>query len=118
MLSVLQLTIALGIFNVWIIRFNKPTAYRGGGAQTLAEEFRVYGLSDQTCKVVGVLKLTLAGLLVVGIWFPTIASWAAGGMALLMLVAVLMHFKVSDPISKAIPASCILALSLFVALAS
>jgi uncharacterized membrane protein YkgB len=116
MLTALQLIIALGIFNVWIIRANKPTAYRGGTAQSMTEEFRVYGLSAEVCKIVGALKLALAALLVVGIWVPTVAVWAASGMAFLMLVAVLMHFKVSDPVRKAVPALCMLALSLVVAL--
>lgn len=112
----IQLFIALGIFNVWVIRFNKPTAFRGGNAQTMAEEFRVYGLSDEVRKVVGALKLGLAALLVVGIWVPAIAVMAASGMAFLMLVAVVMHAKVSDPLKKAVPAFCMMVLCLAVVL--
>jgi hypothetical protein len=37
-------------------------------------------------------------------------------MAFLMLVAVVMHVKVSDPIKKAIPAFCMMMLSLVVVL--
>jgi hypothetical protein len=112
----IQLFIALGIFNVWVIRFNKPTAFRGGNAQTMAEEFRVYGLSDEVRKLVGALKLSLAALLIVGIWVPAVATVAASCMAFLMLVAVVMHAKVSDPIKKAVPAFCMMMLSLVVVL--
>ncbi|MEY4700191.1 MAG: hypothetical protein RL326_378 [Pseudomonadota bacterium] len=112
----IQLFIALGIFNVWVIRFNKPTSFRGGDAQTMAEEFRVYGLSDEVRKLVGALKLGLAALLVVGIWVPAVAVLAASCMAFLMLVAVVMHVKVSDPIKKAVPAFCMMMLSLVVVL--
>ncbi len=39
-----QVVVALGILNVWIIRFNRSTQYRGGGAQNMREEFQAYGL--------------------------------------------------------------------------
>jgi len=39
-----QLVIALGIFNVWLLRSGKATAWRGGEARTMKEEFEVYGL--------------------------------------------------------------------------
>ncbi len=111
-----QLFIAFGIFNVWVLRSNKPTAFRGGQAQSMAEEFRVYGLSDEVRKIVGALKLSLAALLIVGIWIPAMAVIASSCMAFLMLVAVVMHVKASDPIKKAIPAFCMMTLSLVVVL--
>jgi hypothetical protein len=110
----IQLVIAFGIFNVWILRFNKATAWRGGNATTMAEEFRVYGLSDLTRTIVGALKLSSASLLLVGIWFPPVAQLAAGIIAVLMLAAVLMHFKVSDPVQKSLPAFSMFVLSLAV----
>ena len=39
-----QVIAALGIFNVWIIRFGKATNWRGGDAKNLKDEFQVYGL--------------------------------------------------------------------------
>jgi hypothetical protein len=41
---VLQLVVALGIFNVWLLRSNKASSYRGGDAKTMREEFAAYGL--------------------------------------------------------------------------
>lgn len=39
-----QTVVALGIFNVWILRFRKITNWRGGNAKSLTEECQVYGL--------------------------------------------------------------------------
>jgi len=44
LLIILNLIISLGIFNVWIIRYNQKTDWRGGFAKYLKEEFEVYGL--------------------------------------------------------------------------
>lgn len=43
-LTIIQLVIALGILNVWLLRFGKTTAWRGGAAKNMKEEFAVYGL--------------------------------------------------------------------------
>lgn len=110
-----QLIIAVGIFNVWILRFDKSTEYRPGTAGNMKEEFSSYGLPPWLVYFVGGLKLLCATLLLVGIWIPDLVRPAAAGMALLMSGAVLMHLKVKDPFKKAIPASVMLALSLLVA---
>ena len=39
---IVQLIIALGIFNVWLINFGKPSKYRGGNAGNMSEEFGTY----------------------------------------------------------------------------
>lgn len=113
-----QVIIALGILNVWIVRFSKPTGWRGGRARNMREEFAIYGLPYWFMLLIGLLKLTLAALLVIGIWFPELTRPAAWGMAVLMAGAVLMHFKVGDPVKKALPALTMLALSLFVAISA
>ena len=40
LLQSIQLVIALGLLNVWLLRFHKSTAYRGGEAKNLIEEAR------------------------------------------------------------------------------
>ena len=37
----LQLVIAFGLFNVWVLRFDKATVYRGGNATNMVKEFAV-----------------------------------------------------------------------------
>lgn len=111
---VFQVVIALGILNVWLLRFGKSTAWRGGDAQNMKQEFEVYGLPEWFMRVVGFLKISFAGLLLAGLWAPVMTPYAAAGMAVLMTGAVVMHFKVKDPLQKSLPALSMLGMSLFV----
>jgi hypothetical protein len=112
-----QIIIALGIFNVWVLRFGKATSWRGGGAQNMKEEFAVYGLPVWFMGLIGFLKVLFAVLLILGIWFPVLKMPAASGMAILMLGAIAMHFKAGDPLKKSLPAFTMLVLSLIVVFA-
>jgi hypothetical protein len=111
-----QIIIAASIFNVWILRFGKPTSWRGGVAKSMKEEFEVYGLPGWFMKLVGFFKLTLATILIVGIFVPILIKPAAIGMAVLMLGAIAMHVKVKDNLLKSFPAFSFLSLSLFLIL--
>ena len=111
---ILQIVVALGIFNVWVLRFGKSTDWRGGSAVNMKEEFEVYGLPTWSMRVVGFLKLLFATCLIAGIWIPALTRPAACGIAVLMLGAVAMHIKVKDPLKKSLPAFTMLVLSLIV----
>jgi uncharacterized membrane protein YphA (DoxX/SURF4 family) len=111
-----RIVIALGLLNVWLLRAGKPTDWRGGDARNMKEEFAAYGLPEWFLWVVGFFKISLAILLLVGIWIPSVTKPAATGIALLMLGAVSMHLKVRDPIKKSLPAFSLLVLSLVVIL--
>ncbi len=113
---ILKLVVGLGILNVWLLRANKATAYRGGNAKTMREEFATYGLPYWFMCVIAVLKLTLAIALLASIWFHSLAQPAAIGMALLMLGAFIMHLKVKDPISKALPSIAVFAMCAAIAM--
>ena len=114
---IIQVIIALGIFNVWILRFGKSTQWRGSSATNMKEEFQAYGLPGWSVQVIGFLKLLFAACLIASIWFPTLTIPAAAGIAILMLGAVAMHIKVKDPLKKSLPAMTMLILSLIVAIA-
>lgn len=109
---VLQTVVAFGIFNVWLLRFSKSTAWRGGAATNMKEEFQTYGLPSWSVAVIGFLKLACAAALIGGIWFPVATQPAAIVLAVLMAGAVLMHVKVKDSAKKSLPASIMLVLSL------
>jgi len=113
--AIISIIIALGIFNVWILRFNKSSEYRAGNAKNMNEEFSVYGLSGSFMKFIGFLKITLAILLIVGIWVPVASRPSAIGMAILMIGAIFMHVRAKDPPKKSLPAFTLLVLSLIVA---
>jgi hypothetical protein len=115
-LIALQILVALIILNVWIVRPRKATPFRGGDAKTMREEFSTYGLPFWFVWVIGGLKVTLALALLVGIWIPGVAPWAASGLGLLMLGALGMHLKVKDPLQKALPALALLALCVAIVL--
>lgn len=110
LLIALQLIVALGILNVWVLRSGKATPFRGGDAKTLREEFAAYGLPFWFMCVVGVLKVSLAVALIAAIWIDRVAQPAALGLGLLMLGALVMHLKVKDPIKKALPSIAVLAM--------
>ena len=111
----LQIVIALGIYNVWLLRFNKSTGFRGGSAKNMTEEFLAYGLPLWFMRVVMVLKLTFATMLLGGLVMPELVQPAAIGMTILMLGAVAMHAKVGDEIKKTLPAAAMLLMSILVA---
>jgi hypothetical protein len=109
--AVLQLVVGLGLLNVWLVRPSSPTAYRGGGARSLKEEFAVYGLPGFAFYVVGGLKIAASLVLIAGVWVSLPVTIAAGVVAVLMLGAIAMHVKVGDAPKKAAPAATMLLLS-------
>ena len=106
--TILQVVVSLGLLNVWLVRARTSTAYRGGSAQSLKEEFAAYGLPDWSFYLVGALKVGSAILLVIGIWVPELIRPPAIIVAILMIGALAMHAKVKDPLTKSVPALLIL----------
>ncbi len=102
--KIAQTGAALWIYNVWFRRFDKDTGYRGGNATNMREEFEEYGLSETDMYVVGATKVTLATLMLAGLAVPRLTRPASAGLAALMLGAIGMHFKVGDPVKRAVPA--------------
>ena len=112
---ILQLAAALGLLNVWLLRFHQRTGYRGGDAGSMVEEFAAYGLPAWFAYVVGSLKIGAALALIVGIWLPTVVLPAAVLISILMLGALAMHAKIHDPLKKFLPALGMLVLCLAIA---
>ena len=94
------------------MRYNKKTKYRGGNANSLKEEFEVYGLPPWLMYVVGFLKISLAFMILAAIWITQITLYAAVSMSILMVSAIIMHIKIKDPLKKSLPALSILLLLL------
>ena len=104
LVSILQIIIAIGLINVWIVRFHKPTRYRGRGAGNMEQEFHAYGLPTWFMYVVGGMKLIIAGLMIIGLWRHTIVYPIAWALVGLMVGAIAMHIKVRDPLMRTLPA--------------
>ncbi|MEO7363209.1 MAG: DoxX family protein [Gemmatimonadaceae bacterium] len=113
---VLQLIVALGLLNVWLIRAGKSTSFRGGDATSMKEEFEAYGLPDWMRIAVGTLKVGAAIALVAGIWFTQLVLPAAVVVSVLMVGAIAMHFKVRDPVKRYVPALGVLVCCIVIAM--
>lgn len=113
-LPTLQIIVALGLLNVWLLRFNRSTAFRGGQARSMPEEFAAYGLPGWLIYVVGALKVGGALCLITGIWFPSFVLPAALVIAILMVGALAMHLKIGDPLKKSVPAVFMLTFCLII----
>jgi hypothetical protein len=118
LVNFLQVIVALGLLNVWLIRFNKKTAYRGGQAINLKEEFAVYGLPTWFYYFIGCLKITSALVLILGLYIPHLTYPASLIIISLMIGAVMMHIKVKDSLVKTLPATAMLIMSTLIFLAS
>jgi hypothetical protein len=114
--TMLQLVVGLGLLNVWLVRAKSSTAFRGGSAQSLREEFAAYGLPDWVFFLVGALKIGSGVLLIVGIWVPEVVRPAAATVAVLMVGALSMHAKVGDPLIKSLPAFLMLVMAVAIVL--
>ena len=113
-----MITVAAVVLNVWLFRFGKATIYRGGDATNMIEEFAVYGLNETMVYLVGGLKILAALGLLIGFYNKKTITPAAGLMAMLMIGAIVMHFKVGDEIIKFLPAGIMFVLSSLIIVAN
>jgi hypothetical protein len=108
LVSLLQVIIALGLINVWLVRFKKSTKYRGGTAQNMQQEFAAYGLPAWSVYVIGGLKVIIAAVLLLNVFLSDgialAASRALTLLTVLMLGAISMHLRVKDSFIKFVPA--------------
>ena len=115
--KILSVVVGLTVINVWLFRSNRSTSYRGGDAASLLEEFQVYGLEDYFL-IIGIVKVSLAIMLLLSLYFKKLSFFASLGIGIMMLVAVYMHVNVGDELIKSMPASVMLASCLIIAYSS
>jgi uncharacterized membrane protein YphA (DoxX/SURF4 family) len=82
----------------------------------MMEEFKAYGLPEAMVYVVGFIKVSLAIMLIVGIWKESLVNPAAIGMGLMMLGAIIMHIKIKDTFKQTLPAVIFLILCVLIVL--
>ncbi|MEJ6694456.1 MAG: DoxX family protein [Chitinophagales bacterium] len=107
LLMLSQIIVAVSVAYVWTFRFNN-----------VLKEFEQFGLSDLTRNIVGATKISLATLLVAGIWYPSLVLIPSILMGLLMVGAQYFHFKISNLFIKHLPSLILLFLSIFIAYSS
>ena len=99
-----QITISISILIVWVFRFDN-----------IVVEFEQYGLSSLMRNIVGASKISLATILILGIWHNEYLFNASISMAFLMLCAQFFHFRAKNNWRKFLPSLFLLILSLFIA---
>lgn len=109
---IIKLIISLSVLNVWLLRANKPSQWRGANAESLKDEFKAYGLSVEIMKVVGAIKILLSLLIIASIFYPPLTIIGAIGMAVMMTGAIIMHIRIKDAPKRSLPALIFLCLSL------
>ena len=114
----LQIFVAVVLLTVWLIRSNQKTPYRGSNSSSLKNEFITYGLPLWSFYVIGFIKISLALLLLLGLWMPFLVFPSALLISLMMLGAVCMHIKVKDPLKKLLPALILLVFSIGICMGS
>ena len=100
----LQALVAASVFFVWVVRYGN-----------IIEEFRQYGLPEWLRDLVGILKVTFALMLLIGIERAPLAVAGALGIALLMGGAVFTHLRVKKSLFKMLPSLTLLVLSIIIA---
>ena len=105
--AIVQFSLALSVAYVWIFRFHN-----------VLREFKEFGLSDVTRNLVGATKISLATLIVAGIWHSSLVFIPSILMGLFMVAAQYFHFKVKNPPIKHLPSLILLSLCAFIVIAS
>ena len=107
LIAILQIITASSVLFVWVVRY-----------KNIILEFEQYNLPSWIRDGVGILKLSFAIMLLVGIFDLKFKIIGAGGISLLMIAAFITHLKVKNPIYKAFPSVTLLSLSLIIFLSS
>jgi hypothetical protein len=104
LLIVSQITVATSVIIVWVFR-----------RKNIIIEFEEYGISDTIRDIVGAVKISLATILILGIWHKEFLILSSLSMAFLMICAQYYHFKVRNNFKKFVPSLALLLLCLFIA---
>ncbi len=105
--KLVQIIVAFSVAYVWIFRFHN-----------VVREFKEFGLSDLTRNFVGASKISIATLIVAGIWYSSLVFIPSVLMGLFMVAAQYFHFKVKNPFIKHLPSLILLVLCAFLAFQS
>lgn len=107
LILLVQIAIAISVAYVWVFRFHN-----------VIEEFKTFGLSDVTRNLVGASKISLATLLIAGVWHPSLVFVSSVLMGLFMVAAQGFHFKIKNTFIKHLPSFVLLVLCAFIAFQS
>jgi hypothetical protein len=101
----LQALVAAAVFFVWVVRY-----------PNIVLEFKQLKLPDWIRDSVGIVKLALSLMLLIGIDRGQFAIAGGIGLSLLMVVAFITHVRVKNPVGKMLPSLTLLVLSMLIVL--
>lgn len=99
-----QIIVSISVISVWVFRYDN-----------IVLEFKQYDISNLLRNIVGASKISLATILILGIWYTELLVVSSLLMAFLMICAQFYHIKVKNPLIKYVPSFLLLVLSLFIA---
>ena len=99
-----KLTVSISVLIVWVFR-----------RDNIGLDFQLYKLSNLTKNIIGALKISLATMLILGIWYSELLLISSLSMAFLMLCAQYFHLRAKNPWHKYIPSLLLLTLPLLIA---
>ena len=99
--NLIRLFIASSIFFVWIVRY-----------ENIKKEFEVYKIHESIRDLVGILKISLAIMLLMSIYDENYRIISTTGISILMFFALLTHLKVKNYSHKIIPSLILFSLSI------
>ena len=102
--KILSFIISIVVLSAWTFKLNQPSVFRGAASGNMSEEFAAYGLDDTIMIGVGIFKVSLAIVLLIG----ALIKPAALGIALFMVRAVYFHISIGDGILPTLPAASML----------
>ena len=86
----LKIIVGASIFFVWVVRYHN-----------IVEEFKEFQLPEWLRDIVGIFKIAFAIMLQTT--SAHLVLLGSGGIAILMVAALVTHFRVNTPYSKRIP---------------
>lgn len=101
----LQILVAASVFFVWVVRY-----------PNIVVEFERWKFPEWFRDSLGIVKLTLAMMLLIGIDRPQFAIVGGVGLGLLMLAAFATHFQFKTALIKRLPSLTLLVISILIVL--
>lgn len=86
-------------------------------APEMKREFKRYGLAEWR-PLIGLLQLSAAGGLLLGLTLPWIGQAAAGGLAAMMLTGVFVRIRIRDTVFQMLPAFFYFVLNAYLCMAA
>ena len=105
LLPLLQLIVSISIMIVWIFRFHN-----------VEKDFEQFKLNNVIRSMVGAIKISLATILVLGIWYPEFILTTTLGIAFFMLSAQYFHHIFNNNMKKRLPSLSLLILCILIIL--